>query len=196
MTFLIALLDGILITLSFIWGVACASVFLEIPFTKPEILRIFEWKLYSECHEPLWFVASMFFLFLSFFSVYFRRRRSTSEWTGDVTFVTPKGNVVQITNEAMTEYIEKLVHSIDGVHSSSVEIKPLTKKKMSVKIYLSLQDGSSYPEVNDKLQDTIREKLKTDLGVTHISSITVVLDKIIHSKTTHVPVEDEVVVEA
>ena len=92
----------------------------------------------------------------------------------------------------MTEYVFKLVKSLDAVHSASVSIAPLPKNRMHMEIILSLWDGFSYPEANDRLQDMIRNKVREDLGVDNISSIAIILDKIVQTKTTLVPIEEEV----
>ncbi len=192
MTFILALIDSIMIFLTFLAGLLCGLFYVEFPFSREECLASIQTSLTQEQYQPYGFIFSMGFMFLAFFALYFRRKRSQVKISDDIVFITKKGNSIQISNKAMTEYVFKLVKSLDAVHSASVSIAPLPKNRMHMKIILSLWDGFSYPEANDRLQDMIRNKVREDLGVDNISSIAIILDKIVQTKTTLVPIEEEV----
>lgn len=192
MTFILALIDSIMILLTFLAGLLCGMIYVEFPFSREECAAYFQTSLIQPQYLSWWFVLSLGFMLLSLAALYFRRKRCHVKISDEIVFITKKGNVIQISNKAITEYVFKLVKSMDAVHSASVRIAPLPKNRMFVKIFLSLWDGFSYPEVNDRLQDMIRNKVREDLGVDNISSITIILDKIVQTKTTSVPIEEEV----
>lgn len=190
--FILALIDSIMIFLTFLAGLLCGMFYAEFPFSREECLASIQTFLTQQEYQPYCFIVSMGFMFLAFFALYFRRKRSQVKYSDDIVFITKKGNSIQISNKAMTEYVFKLVKSLDAVHSASVSIAPLPKNRMHMQIILSLWDGFSYPEANDRLQDMIRNKVREDLGVDNISSIAIILDKIVQTKTTLVPIEEEV----
>ena len=192
MTFILSLLDSIMIFLIFLAGLFCGLLYVEFPVLREEWVVYLQKSLLEEAYQPYWYLSSMGLMFLALFALYFRRKRSQVKVSQDIVFVTKKGNTIQISNKAMTEYVFKLVKSVDAVHSASVSISPLPKNRMKMKIILSLWDGFSYPEANDRLQDMIRNKVREDLGVDNISSINMILDKIVQSKTTPIPIEEEV----
>lgn len=192
MTFILSLIDSIMIFLTFLAGLLCGLIYVEFPFPREECLSYIQTSLTQEQFMPYWFLVSMGLMFLALFALYFRRVRSRVRLSDEIVFITKKGNTIQISNKAITEYVFKLVKSMDAVHSASVKIAPLPKNRMFVRIFLSLWDGFTYPEVNDRLQDMIRNKVREDLGVDNISSITIILDRIVQSKTTAVPIEEEV----
>lgn len=192
MTLILSLIDSIMIFLTFLAGLLCGLICVEFPVSREECLASLQSSLTQADYLPYWYMVSMGFMFLAFFALYFRRKRSQVKLSDDIVFITKKGNSIQISNKAMTEYVFKLVKSLDAVHSASVSISPLPKNRMRMRIILSLWDGFSYPEANDRLQDMIRNKVREDLGVDNISSIAIILDKIVQAKTTPVPIEEEV----
>jgi hypothetical protein len=58
---------------------------------------------------------------------------------------------------------------------------------MDIKIFLTLWEGVSYPEVNEKIQDQVHRKIALDMGIEKIRSIPVVLKKIIPREAGFLP---------
>ena len=194
MSFFIALLDSMMIFLMLLLGMGCGAILTGIPYPRSRIAACAANFISEDFFYNYWFLASMVFLFIAFLSVFFRRIRSTPV-VEDVVVVSRKGNTLQISSKAITEHITKIVKSIEGVHSVNVKVVPVKHDKILVRVFISLWDGSSYPEINDQIQALVRTKTAADLGVDNIKSIPVILDKIIQSKTTPLPVEDEVVID-
>jgi hypothetical protein len=178
MSLLIALLDSLMILYVFLSGLFCAAMVVDIPVIRDDLAGRVQEAMMRPDNRVLWLLASMGFLFTVFFSLFFRRKRSLS--AEDLSVRSKSGNVIRISNRAITDFINKIVHSIDGVHSATVRVlSNNAKSRVIVRIKLTLWEGTCYPDVNETLQEQIRSKVASEMGITSINSIPVALDKII-----------------
>ncbi len=174
----IALLDSLLVFYAFLSGVFCASVYLEFPWPRVQVAQVISDLLQNGAYLYYWQTSTALFLVIALFSMLLRNMRMVT--TGDICLTSSRGSLVQISNKALTDFIHKIVSQIEGVHSANVSVSSnRSRSKIDVKIYLTLWEGTSYPEVNDKIQDQVRRKIALDMGIEHIRSIPVVLKRMI-----------------
>jgi uncharacterized alkaline shock family protein YloU len=183
MSFLIALLDSVMIFFLFLCGLCCASVYREWPWSN----ELFFCRVQTWVHSPVFFahcrLAAIVFLVITLFSILLRRARILS--CDDLSFVSKKGMQIQISNKAINGLIRKIVNTIDGVHSAVVKVYSDRKdSSIAVKIHLNLWEGVSYPEVNEKIQEQVKIKVASEMGIEKIESFTIVLKKIVPKEPT------------
>jgi hypothetical protein len=178
MSLLIALLNSVLIFFALLCGVFCASVYLDLPWPREHMAQVLFDLVHNENYLYYWQMSSAVLLTLVLFSMLLRNMRMLT--ISDISVVSNRGNTVQISIKALTDFIHKIVIQIDGIHSANVTLLSTpSHSKIDVKISLILWEGVSYPEVNEKIQDQVRRKIAIDMGIEKIRSIPVVLKKII-----------------
>ncbi|MBN2144657.1 MAG: hypothetical protein JW774_08550, partial [Candidatus Aureabacteria bacterium] len=120
MSFLIALLDSFMIFFVFICGLFCASVYREWPWSKTFLLE----RIDAYAASPVFFthcrLAAVVFLVITLFSILFRRSRVMA--CDDLCFISKKGMLIQISNKAINGLIQKIVNTVEGVHSAVVKV--------------------------------------------------------------------------
>lgn len=181
MTLLIVLVDVIMIVSFFVLGIFCSLIGIShlwgrgynrliLPLSK----LILEPKL-----APFWISAGVFFLGLVYLSSKLRWLRSIG--SSDIFLKSKNGYDMQVSLKAITDLIYKIVNSIDGVHSAKVIVKSYPKLIVIIKV--NIWEGRSYQDINENIQNLVRSKVSTDLGIEKISNVSVKLDKMVSLET-------------
>ncbi len=179
MTFAIALLDSLLVFFALLCGIFCASVFLNFPLLpRVQIAQTISDLVQNETYLYYWQAVTALFLVITLFSILLRRIRMCA--TSDICIVSKHGTPMQISVKALSDFIDKIVNQIEGVHSANVSIlSNRAHSKIDLKITLILWEDVSYPEVNEKIQKEVRRKIALNIGIDNIHSIPVVLKKMV-----------------
>lgn len=177
MPFFVAFLDALLILIAMAAGFVTAVLYF-FPVVHDSFLSWMELILTSPLYNWILPVTSLYFFFLVLFSLFFRRIRVSKQQ--DLYFTSTKGQIVQIANKAVTDFIQKMVESLDEVHSATVTVYSTQPGgQVQIKIEMSIWDGASYPELIQRTQHVLHDKLVNSLGIDQLKGIHWVLRKYI-----------------
>ncbi len=196
MGFLIGTLNLLMIFTFFVLWLLCTIIPLSHYFGEYVYTNLIIRWIGEGSFSPYWYIASVCFFFISLLSIIFRIKRVRSFRMNDIIVKTKGENTTKISNKAVTNFIFKIVHSIEGVDSAIVRVfTQINSTKIKVKIKLTILEGISYPELNSAIQNLVREKVSKDLGIPHITSISISLDEIIPEEEIEEESEEEIVEE-
>lgn len=182
MNFFISILDALIISFVFLCGIF--SAFMALIWNFPSEIRekvflILDCFIKRPYFSNFWFALAIIFFWIVLLSLIFRRKKKPI-FKSDIVLRTKDGNEIRLSNKAVIDFISKIILSIDGIEATNVEaLTDETHLKIVFKIKITIWEGSSYPDINQKIQNLVRERLAKDMGILKISSINVSLEKII-----------------
>lgn len=122
------------------------------------------------------FITMVVFALLFVLSIYL----PLSTWAEKVGTAIPLKNPlgeVEISQKAISEFIQRIGYEVEGVGDLKAKIKP-TEEGIDIELSLSAQAQGEIPRLIDELQSVVKKYLTTTVGIENVREIRVKVGKI------------------
>jgi len=154
----------------------CLGGFLVSTGILPKIL-IFSALTGMELDIFVRIATTIVFAFLFILSIYLPLFTWTEKTGTVIPLKNPLGEV-EISQKAISDFIERVGGEVEGVGDLKAKVKP-TEEGIDVEISLSAQAQGEIPRLIDELQSVVKKYLTTTVGIENVREIKVKVKRII-----------------
>jgi uncharacterized alkaline shock family protein YloU len=126
--------------------------------------------------------SGIVFIVLPVFSL-FLKMNSLTKKVCRISFKSPNGTVT-ISNNAITDFVDRICKNYEEVSHSSTKVFPGCKKDKGVIVHIDMDilGGTNIPQIIEQLQQNIKRQINELLGIENVGSIEINVLKIIPPK--------------